>query len=671
MIRTLSGVLSRTKTRGGRRRPVAGGGRRPLFDARVETLEGRALLSATVFAKGFGTTNNNVSVESVALDSTGNEYVTGEFKGTVNLGATTLTSLGGYNIFVAKLDSSGNVVWAKTAGSTGPNDFSRDVAVDNSGNVYVTGWYSGPISFGNTQLSLTGAFEIFVAKLDNSGNFLWAKGFGSTGVNSFNRGQSVAVDASGNVYATGAFGGTVNFGGTNFTANGAYAIYAMKLDGSGNVAWATQMGGPDSLDTTEESGYAIATDAAGSNIYVTGVFKGRAAFGATQLNSNNGSKDAFVAKLNGSGAVQWVRALGGAGVDEGLGIAVDASGNAYATGDYLGQATFGAIALNTLGGSNQYVVKLDTASNVLWAKGFGGNQNTFGYAVAVDSSGYIYTTGQFRGWAGFGGITLSSHGQSDVFVSRLAPNGALLGAESFGSTGADVGLGLAAGSNGKVTIVGNNTATLAFNGIALPAQANGFVIQLVNISHPESRPLDYDGDGKADLTLYNPNGPTSALFVIQDSSNLALDVRPFGPSGASAWQAIPGDYDGDGKADVALYNPNGPNGTAAWVIKDSSTNTLDIRLFGPSGMSPVAMKATLGSGGSSPLTPLAVSVSSSSPAGVLVAQNTTPSSPGTSARPLVTAGARSAVVIQQGSSTSSTGGDAYSSALDGLYGRKG
>ena len=160
----------------------------------------------------FGSTSDD-SVVSMAVDSSGNVYTTGYFYDTVDFdpgaGTANLTSNGLYDVFVSKLDSSGNLVWAKQFGGT---DAAKglSIAVDSSGNVYTTGDFQGTVDFdpgaGTANLTSNGGRDVFVSKLDSSGNYLWAKSWGGgvdTGLNDDDRGRSVAVDSSGNVYTTG------------------------------------------------------------------------------------------------------------------------------------------------------------------------------------------------------------------------------------------------------------------------------------------------------------------------------------------------------------------------------------------------------------------------------------------------------------------------------------
>jgi len=211
---------------------------------------------------------------SIAVDSSGNVYTTGYFLFIADFdpgpGTFNMTSAGAEDIFVSKLDASGNFVWAKQMVGTF-DDYGFSIAVDGSGNVLTTGTFFGTADFdpGASIFTLTSAGteeDIFVSKLDGSGNFVWAKQMGG----SFNnRGYSIAVDDSGNVYTTGYFRGTSDFdpgpGTYNMTSSGASEdIFVSKLDASGNFVWAIRMGG-----FWFDYGSSITLDGS-ANVYVMG-----------------------------------------------------------------------------------------------------------------------------------------------------------------------------------------------------------------------------------------------------------------------------------------------------------------------------------------------------------------------------------------------------------------
>jgi len=241
---------------------------------------------------------------SIAVDGNGNVYTTSSFSGTADFdpgsGTYNLTSFGYADIFVSKLDASGNFLWAIQMGGTDGAGASS-ITVDDNGNVYTTGAFSGTVDFdpgsviyNNTSFDL---FDIFVSKLDASGNFVWAKQMGGAGSEA---GRSITVDGNENVCTTGIFDGTTDFntssGTYNLTSFGYVDIFVSKLDASGNFVWAKQMGGPDA-----EEGNSIAVDNNG-NVYTTGRFNDTCDFDPSSETYNLtsfGDYDVFVEKFSG------------------------------------------------------------------------------------------------------------------------------------------------------------------------------------------------------------------------------------------------------------------------------------------------------------------------------------------------------------------------------------
>ena len=171
----------------------------------------------------------------MTVDASGNVYTTGFFSGTVDFdpgaGTFDLTSVGNNDVFIQKLDAVGDFIWAKAFGSV-HLDNGYSIAVDTSGNVYATGYFQGTIDFdpgaGTFNLASAGNYDLFIQKLDASGNFVWAKAFGST---FDDRGYSMTLDASGNVYTTGYFSGTVDFdpGAATFNLSGSFDVFMHKI----------------------------------------------------------------------------------------------------------------------------------------------------------------------------------------------------------------------------------------------------------------------------------------------------------------------------------------------------------------------------------------------------------------------------------------------------------
>jgi len=351
---------------------------------------------------------------SVAFDSYGNSYITGNFKGSIRFGNTRLISKGYQDIFVAKMDSQGNFVWIKQAGGTSGTsensvNFGYSIAVTSSGISYITGSFLGISTFGSTTLTSTAYTDIFVAKLDSNGNWLWAK---QAGGNDIDISYGIAIDSDGNSYITGNyFSNSITFGNTTLNNNGYSDIFVAKLDSDGNWKWAKQIGG-DNFD----SGYGIIVDS-NKNIFVTGNFSSSSiTFGNITLNNTqSGESDVFVAMLNNSGSWSWATQAGGTKTDVSNSIAIDSSGNSYITGIfYSGSITFGSITLNNSGNGDIFVAKLNSSGSWLWAKQTGGTGYDEANGISIDPSGNSYLTGSYENSIYFGSSLLTSSGDKDI-----------------------------------------------------------------------------------------------------------------------------------------------------------------------------------------------------------------------------------------------------------------
>lgn len=485
-----------------------------------------------LWAKSAGGTSNN-ECKSIAVDGNGNFYITGWFNvGSFTFDSNILTNNGGKDIFIVKCAPSGNVLWAKSAGSTS-DDEGKSITVDDNGNCYVTGGFiNDSITFGSTTVTNNvgnGSTDMFIVKYDSLGNVQWAK---STGVPSSDNNRCISVDGSGNLFVTGNLdNNSITFGSTTLTNNGSNGttdMFVVKYDSMGNVLWAKSAGGTD-FDFSSS----VAVDGSG-NCYMTGSFSSNSiTFGSTNLTANAGW-DIFVVKYDPSGNVLWAKSAGGTSYVYANSIAVDSSGNSYITGEFsLTNFTLGSTTMTYNGDSDIFVVKFDPSGNVLWANSLGGNSSDSGNSIAVDGSGNSYVTGNFESSIiTFGSTTLiqtANLGHSDIFVVKLG--------DCVAPTGTDVRTACNSFTwiNGITYFTSNNTATYyivggATNGCDSLVTLN-LTINTANTSvTPSGSSLSANASGASYQWLDCGNnfavisGATNQTFAPTSSGNYAVEV---------------------------------------------------------------------------------------------------------------------------------------------------
>lgn len=413
---------------------------------------------------------------STATDATGSVYVAGHFYGTLDfdpgVGTANLTSNGGIDIFLAKYDATGAYLWAINMGGTS-TEYVQSVTVDASGNAIVTGMFYGTADFdpgiGTVNLTTNGNADIFLAKYDANGTYMWATSIGGT---SNDEGYSVAVDASGNALVTGRFNGTVDFnpgsGTSNLSTSGSYNVFLAKYDASGVYQWAIQMGG-----TSNDYGIDVTVDASG-NALVTGQFYNTVDFdpGAGTANlTSNGSSDIFLAKYDDMGTYMWAINMGNGNGEYSRAVAMDASGNVLVTGYFQGTVDYnpgvGTANLSSNGAADIFLAKYDASGTYMWAINIGGASNDISASIAVDSSDNILMTGFFHGTADFDpGVSTAnriSNGAADIFLAKYDATGTYMWATSIGGTNADLSYSLALDGSGNVLVTGYFSSTADFN----------------------------------------------------------------------------------------------------------------------------------------------------------------------------------------------------------------
>ena len=297
----------------------------------------------------------------ICTDVNSNVYITGRFYSSpLIFGSITVTNKGNYDIYLAKYDASGNVLWANGMGGTS-EDGGRGVCTDASGNVFITGFLQTSATFGSETITGYGYSNIFVVKYDTYGNNLWAKSaIGPTQAN-YVRAGSIACNEDGNVYVTGSFQNTISFGNDTLASSGTYVIFLAKYDANGNALWGRTPGG-----TGNDIGSGICTNSNGK-VFITGYYgSGYLNFGGFPVqNANTGIYDIFVAEYDANGNAIGATGIGGQDYDYGMGICKGLGGDVYVTG-YFGSynLSFGSTMLTNNGSYDTFLAKLSTLEGI-------------------------------------------------------------------------------------------------------------------------------------------------------------------------------------------------------------------------------------------------------------------------------------------------------------------
>jgi len=430
-----------------------------------------------------GTPNNDDFCRGSAIDRKGNTFVTGDFRASFSLGGINITSNGGADCYVGRIRPNGQLAWLKTFGNAGPE---VGVDIDTYGeacDAYLTGTYFSSISLGNSVNlpSPIGKRDAFVSKIDSSGNYVWAKSFGSSEDDSGNEvvsadngdtwatgpfagnvitfpdgstankiggaddvwvagfdkngnfkkgfslkgtgheeGRGISIDSQNNVLLAGEFDAGLQLGTMNITSQGNNDIYLIKYDSLGNILFYKHWG-----NTGADYARGVDADNEG-NIYVSGVFSGTVNFDSISMTSN-GPKDIFLAKLSSTGTLIWIQKFGGSDVfDEGCEIEVQPL-----TGDVFVAFNVGSsvilpnnTTLTSASAQNQLVIKFDSTGIVQWAKMAGGNSILINFSIGLDENENVVVAGSFNGIINAGNLTLNgeSGGSSDFYILYLSAN---------------------------------------------------------------------------------------------------------------------------------------------------------------------------------------------------------------------------------------------------------
>ncbi len=559
----------------------------------VECLEGRALLavdwqSAFGLATGLAPTEA-ASTAAVAIDDAGNTYVVGNFRGTTNFGGTALTSNGASDIFVARYDANNQLTWVRNYGDNG-DDTAYGIAVDNKqgdSSVYVIGSFSGTVTFGQGAggtLTTGGVnrFDGFLLKLSaGGGQYRFVQQVQGVNPGAENTALGVTANRSGEVAIAGQIFGPATIAGQALSSGVAERTsFTAKFSTTGNLSWASTFAAQNPTSPNLAKG--VALDPTGA-VIVTGQFSGTVDFdpgaGTLVRTSDSGTPDIYVVKLAPGGATTGLALrIGAAGLDVGEGVATDDAGNIYVTGKYTHIVNFdpaNASPVRFSRGKNAadvFLAKYSPTGVYQWVRSpfvINDNIDPGRGALAVQPDGTAYFAGSYQ-------VRSQANGYNDnnVFVAQVAPDGRWLGLRSGGSSrsisdgqtppttvlASDVAQGLAVNASGQLVVSGiSGLGNATFGSTTLANNATTFVARLTTNNVWKRTVGDFDGDGITDTITFQPTNFApffgSTFFVASSAlGNVAYQFGIATDYGGTPIP-IPGDYDGDGRTDMAVYQP--------------------------------------------------------------------------------------------------------------------
>ncbi len=469
---------------------------------------------------GFGSVTG---ITNMTTDAAGNVYIIGSFQGTVDInpGAATLniTAAGSSDIFIEKLSSSGAFMWVKTIGGTGL-DNPNYIHLDSVGNIYITGSFENTVDFNpgasTTNLSSVGVGDIFLLKLDNSGNYIFSKRFGGSG-NEY--GTLLRSDVNGNIYLSGSFySPSISFSGNTVNFLGNFASFLVKLDPVGTASWAVAY-------------HALTKDMAlddTANIYLTGSFydinkdldPGPGTFYVSSLGGNS-DKDAYILKLTTNGTFVWVNQINSSIYpDEGTGIAIDSNGDIISAMNYKTNGVLlqkfspgGTLSWNNFGIDN-------SGSSVI--------RNN---KLIVDAADQIFLSGTITGGISWSGNQGNIFGSADVYIQKFSNAGQpIVGYEMvIGSFNIENFSAFAIDYFGGLILIGDFQGTVDFNysssAINNLTSVNNKDIFILKLSQPTLGSGQLFSEDQFNFKIQpNPFTNSLTLEIPQDSKNSMLTI---------------------------------------------------------------------------------------------------------------------------------------------------
>lgn len=351
----------------------------------------------------------------MVTDAAGNVYVTGSFVSSATFGTITINSAGSRDGFLVKYNPNGVVQYATAFGGVG-GDYPKSMAINSTGTqLAICGFFLGSTTYGSNSFSTSnGNGDVILLGVDPSnGSISWAAT--SPGVN-HDAANGVAYDNSGNILMTGILcNNSTGVGPWNLRSSGTFNAFVVKYTNTGTFVWANVLQGRGN-----EYGVSV-TSSASNDVFVTGYFDDNIGPNANSLTATNGSFDWFVAKWNSAGTYQYIRTSGGTGQDVANSITSNAAGDNFVTGFFQNDANFFGTIVTSTGLGDAFASAMDASGNSRWVNRSSGTGTESGNDIEVSSTGSVYYTGSINGTTSFGSNSANTRGAADMFMAKLAP----------------------------------------------------------------------------------------------------------------------------------------------------------------------------------------------------------------------------------------------------------